>query len=213
MAMGRKLTQEEYEQRVFDAVGDKYSVVSEYKGKTKPIQLHCNIHNINFEATAECFMRGPNDVRTKCPQCYQEFLDKNKVELVCAYCGKKFKRGVSELNKSKSGLYFCCREHKDLAQRIDSGENFISMRPDHYDKLGSNSHEYRAKAFREFPHKCAVCGYDEDERILQVHHKDSNRQNNSSENLVILCPNCHWKITLGLYKLTDDFKLCREEGE
>ena len=46
--MPKKLTQEEFKQRVYECVGDKYSVVSEYKGKTKPIDLKCNTHNIIY---------------------------------------------------------------------------------------------------------------------------------------------------------------------
>ena len=58
-----------------------------------------------------------------------------------------------------------------------------------------------------FRHKCAVCGYNEDERILEVHHIDENHSNNDIGNLCILCPNCHKKITLHLYRLLDDFIL------
>ena len=123
--MPRKLTQEEFEQRVYECVGDKYSVVSEYKGKFKPIDLKCNIHNITFQVSAECFMRGPKDVRCSCPKCSEEKRNEkffsNRTELECAYCGKKFIRLNSKLNNSKSGIYFCCREHKDLAQRIEFG--------------------------------------------------------------------------------------------
>lgn len=205
--MGRKLTQEEFKQRVFETVGDKYSVISEYQGRNKTVKFHCNIHNIDFNATAECFMRGPNDVRASCPQCYQDYLNKDKVLLTCSYCGKEFLRAKSNLDKSRSGQYFCCREHKDLAQRVDSGEKFAAIRPEHY---GTASYTYRDKAFKAYPHKCAVCGYDEDERILQVHHRDSNRDNNSLDNLIILCSNCHWKITLGLYELTNDNKLIKK---
>lgn len=50
--MPRKLTQEEFEQRVYECVGDKYSVVSEYKGKSKPIDLKCNIHDIVFSSVS-----------------------------------------------------------------------------------------------------------------------------------------------------------------
>jgi hypothetical protein len=55
--------------------------------------------------------------------------------------------------------------------------------------------------------KCAVCGYDEDVRILEVHHKDEDHSNNDLNNLCILCPNCHRKITLHYYYLTEDFTL------
>ena len=55
-----------------------------------------------------------------------------------------------------------------------------------------------------------VCGWDEDERILEVHHLDENREHNDISNLSILCPTCHRKITLGYYVLTNDFKLVKK---
>ena len=39
--------------------------------------------------------------------------------------------------------------------------------------------------------ECAHCGYDKEVGILVVHHKDRDRDNNTRENLVVLCPNCH----------------------
>ena len=62
--MAKKLTQEEFIRRVQNCVGDKYSVISEYQGKSKPITLKCNIHNQEFVANAECFMRGSKDIRS-----------------------------------------------------------------------------------------------------------------------------------------------------
>ena len=43
-------------------------------------------------------------------------------------------------------------------------------------------------------HKCECCGLTTwmDKPIpLEVHHKDGNRHNNTIENFVLLCPNCH----------------------
>ncbi|MBP9691052.1 HNH endonuclease [Candidatus Woesebacteria bacterium] len=37
---------------------------------------------------------------------------------------------------------------------------------------------------------CERCDYDTFE-ILQIHHKDRDRTNNSLENLELICPNCH----------------------
>ena len=39
---------------------------------------------------------------------------------------------------------------------------------------------------------CERCGYNKLE-ILHVHHKDKNRNNNSLENLELICPNCHYE--------------------
>lgn len=45
--------------------------------------------------------------------------------------------------------------------------------------------EFRGKA-------CEGCGYSKIE-ILQIHHKDRNRQNNDLRNLELICPNCHYE--------------------
>ena len=59
------------------------------------------------------------------------------------------------------------------------------------------------KALAYYPNKCSVCNYNEDVSILEVHHIDENRKNNKLENLIILCPNCHKKLTIHKYKLID----------
>ena len=104
----------------------------------------------------------------------------------CNLCGKEFHMSPSKQTNSKSGLYYCCREHKDLFQ------------------TGSN--KYRAKAFRELPNECSECGYKKYPQLLEVHHKDKDRENSSIENLEILCPTCHQKKhfldSSGRYKLT-----------
>lgn len=39
--------------------------------------------------------------------------------------------------------------------------------------------------------ECNRCGYNTEPNILHVHHRDRNRSNNTTENLEVLCPNCH----------------------
>ena len=68
----------------------------------------------------------------------------------------------------------------------------------------NNSTAYRRNAFDYYPHKCAICGWNEDKRILEVHHIDENHDNNELNNLMILCPICHKKLTLHLYKLENN---------
>lgn len=172
--------------------------VGGYINATSNIRVRCIIHEEEFETKWDNIRRD-NRAHHICPICKEEdkterFQD-NREEVECAYCGKHFHKPKSKLN-SKSGLYFCCREHKDLSQRIESGEDFEALRPAHYGEISSN---YRTLAFRIYEHKCACCGWDEDERILEVHHIDENHSNNKDTNLVILCPTCHRKITLGYY--------------
>lgn len=212
----KKLTQTEYEQKVKECVGDKYSVIGKYQGKAKPILMHCNIHDIDFSVNAECFMRGPNDIRGACKQCIEDEATKrfkdSRVNVECAYCGKQFAKIKSKLPNSKSGLYFCCKEHKDIAQRIDSGSEFDDLRPSHYGDIAS---DYRLLALRNYQHECAICGYhdDDDVSLLEVHHIDEDRENNKLENLIILCPNCHKKLTSQKYKLIDRKEIVKKNDK
>ena len=229
--MGKKLTQDEFKQRVKDRVGDKYSVIGEYKGKKYPILIKCNIHEIEFTASADAFMRAKNDVRCNCPKCFEEERNKKKEEtsvlVQCAYCDKEFWKSPSSLNNSKSGFHFCCREHKDLAQKLSSDKKFRIMLPPHYGenrtdnsikkkersrkKTEPSSTTYRTIAFNNYEHKCAICGYhdDDDISLLDVHHIDSDRGNMDASNLIILCPNCHRKLTSKKYKLIDRSQLIK----
>lgn len=105
----------------------------------------------------------------------------------CAFCGNLFYKKPSARQMSKSGLYFCSRSHKDLAQRIGGIE---AIQPTHYG-TASGERTYRILAFSQLPHCCARCGYNEVVEVLQAHHKNGDRTNNGIENLEILCPTCH----------------------
>ena len=108
------------------------------------------------------------------------------MKVICDNCGIEFKRQQSHLKNSRSGLRFCTRKCKDIAQRANNKGNLL--RPN-YCKGGK--YAYRQIAFREFEQKCNRCSYNEYIGILKVHHKDRNRMNNQLSNLEILCPNCH----------------------
>lgn len=202
-----KLTEEKIKQKVYENSLQTCEYVSGYENFQSTIKVKCLIHKIEFFTKYENIRRD-NRKHHICPECQKEDLENKstKAEVRCAYCGKVFMKSLSKLENSKSGLYFCCREHKDLAQRIESGEDFVEIRPSHYN-IGAN---YRQKALREKPNKCFVCGWNEDIDILEVHHIDEDRTHNQLENLMILCPICHRKLTSHKYKLVDN-KIIRIE--
>lgn len=107
--------------------------------------------------------------------------------VVCAYCSKPFYKRPSNFCNSKHEIYFCCREHKDLGQRIENG--IVEIHPPHYGS--NNSINYRKIAFEHHPSICADCGWNKVPEILEVHHLDHNRLNNNPQNLLPLCPTCH----------------------
>lgn len=116
----------------------------------------------------------------------------------CAYCGNLFYKVASR--QSSSSLYFCCREHKDLGQKLQN--DIKDIWPTHYgmtekdgrlvprDNPNIRTH-YRTTALEMGLNECERCGYDKYPAILHVHHKDHNRSNNEPSNLEILCPRCH----------------------
>lgn len=115
-------------------------------------------------------------------------ISNRKNNAFCAYCQVSFYKPRRKTSTSKSGLFFCCREHKDLAQRIGG---IKEIQPPHYNNHIST---YRSLAFRHLHNKCSRCEYSKHLEILEVHHIDCDRTNNTIENLEILCPTCHDEI-------------------
>lgn len=59
----------------------------------------------------------------------------------------------------------------------------------------------RKLALQYYPNACSAgCGIEE-ARVLQVHHIDENRRNNKVNNLMLLCPTCHERVTKGIWKV------------
>jgi hypothetical protein len=87
---------------------------------------------------------------------------------------------------SKSGLIFCSRKCKEFCQSLKSPIEGLNLC--NYKK---GSFDYRKFAFEQKPHNCEKCGYNKIPQILEVHHKDRDRQNNNILNLELLCSTCH----------------------
>lgn len=97
------------------------------------------------------------------------------IKKICPVCGKEFEtRNGGKLEKTTCS-YSCSNTH------FRSGENNPNWR----------DHSYRSTCFEHHEKKCIVCG---EEKIVTVHHFDENRNNNSPENLIPLCPTHHQYI-------------------
>ena len=195
------LTKQQINDKVYNNSLHTCEYISGYENRNSIIKVKCLIHNLDFETRYENVARD-NRAHHICPQCQIEDKQSDKVDVECSYCHKVFKKALSDLGKSRSGLYFCCREHKDLAQRLDSGDQFKNIRPSHYGK--DNIMDYRKAAFENYEHKCHLCNWQDDEDILEVHHINENHNDNRIENLMILCPICHRKLTSHKYKIENN---------
>lgn len=118
---------------------------------------------------------------------------------VCANCGEKIWKKNSEIKTSKSGNVFCNRSCATSFNNI-----MYKSKENHPNYKNGTGFQYRKDAFAKYEHRCLACGWNEDERVLEVHHIDENHNNNNIDNLCILCPTCHRKVTLGYYKLENN---------
>jgi hypothetical protein len=104
----------------------------------------------------------------------------NKVSWNCLNCNKEYI--TSEVRAGK----FCnrkCQGDHEYKEAIDNWELVTPGRG-------------RIKRFliETFGKKCSVCGIDSwngKDIVLELEHKDGNSENNSKENLCLICPNCH----------------------
>lgn len=107
---------------------------------------------------------------------------------VCHICGKETYKGVAEQARSSSGKYFCSKSCQTIWRNSE-----VYTREKHINWKGGES-SYRAFMVRSSLDKvCAKCKT-RDARILAVHHKDRNRSNNTADNLLWLCHNCHYLV-------------------
>lgn len=183
------LSNEEVQKRLDAYFEQKVTLIGNYINRRTPILLRCEECGHQWEASPSSVLY--NDYKHRCPNCG---TNKSGKYVKCSYCGKLLYRSKSQLEKSQTGYYYCNRTCGNLHKNILRAQNGD----------WDNTSNYRLKAFSIYPHVCAVCGWNEDERILEVHHRDENRNNNKLENLCILCPTCHRKITLGYYTLSNE---------
>lgn len=152
------------------------------------ITRSCNYCQEEYQAELRYLNRGQGIYCSR--KCSSLGVSKKKTKQhepnsVCAYCNVSFYRQQSHKASSKSGLFFCCREHKDISQRIGG---IKEIQPPHY---GVELAKYRKKALAFYPNECRKCGYKKYVEVLEVNHVDCDRSNNDISNLEILCPTCH----------------------
>lgn len=117
-----------------------------------------------------------NNGRVYCsPHCYSISLRK---EIPCVVCGRLI---LSGLNKKTC--------NRSCANKLRTGIKYHIGCP--RDKVKSQQ-ALKIRLLNDRGNICERCGYSKYE-ILQVHHKDRDRNNNDLENLELICPNCHFE--------------------
>lgn len=146
--------------------------------------------------------------KKKCKLCEIEIpIEKNKNSFCsnrCAaiYNNKKTPRRISKLepktclwcfSEIKASKNLCC--DINCRKKYNYMIYFISW----YNGKLKISKEIDSSKIKDFisiidGYKCSECGIDEykgQKLVLELEHKDGNAQNNSRENVCLICPNCH----------------------
>jgi hypothetical protein len=82
--------------------------------------------------------------------------------------------------------------HKKTCSRTCANKHrtgILYKRGSPHDKV-KDQRSIKLRVFVDRQGKCERCSYDK-KQILNVHHKDRNRDHNDLSNLELLCPNCH----------------------
>lgn len=109
-------------------------------------------------------------------------------DVTCYMCNKTVYRSIKDQNRSKSGNFFCSKSCQTLWRNkaIYSGKN-------HFNWSGGKASYRNILTRTNTPRECLRCEC-VDSRVLAVHHKDRNRDNNKISNLIWLCHNCHFLV-------------------
>ena len=115
----------------------------------------------------------------------KELLEKNRyITKNCPVCTKEYTRlwydETTTCSRGCANTYFM------------SGEDH----PNYKENAG-----HRAMCLRNHEAKCVVCG---ECKVIDVHHNDENKSNNSPQNLIPLCPTHHAYVHRGYKDLVQD---------
>ena len=134
----------------------------------------------------------------------------------CIVCSKKIYRKPSQIKRNKEQV-FCSMTCYGFSQRKEKpcvvcGKMIMSKfnkrtcdrscaninRAGVKYKIGSprdkvkSQQALKIRLLEKKGKKCEKCSYNKYE-ILQIHHKDRNKNNNELNNLELICPNCHYE--------------------
>lgn len=148
-------------------------------------EVKCKICGSSFYAKPYHVKRGWGKYCSR--ECHHKSM-KARIELKCDICGKYMERTASDTKKSKSKKYFCSKSCQTQWRNVYfSGKRHANW------KAGKRLNYRSILKKSDVPEKCQRCN-SRDKRVLAVHHLDHDRENNSVDNLVWLCHNCHTLI-------------------
>lgn len=165
-------------------------------------QWRDGLHNSQIKPLEERFCKNPNcpiSFKVK-PYDQKKFCSHNcsalvtntgriRVKKLCLHCNARLNRSA------KIYCSFSCQQIFEYKAYIEAWKNGIED--------GNRgvitkflSRHIRRYLTEKFGGKCSICGWDKKNPVtnsvpLEIDHIDGNSENNSEQNLRLICPNCH----------------------
>ena len=139
----------------------------------------------NCEVCGLKFKTVPTSTQQHCCSRKCSFIRKKKtrIKYECKNCGKD----IYALKRKSGSRKYCSNTCKIYALAKSKKERFKNKGV--WGQWGN--YKEAKKWYKEIYKACQICGYSKNLNILELHHKDRNRKNNTRNNLMLVCPNCH----------------------
>lgn len=147
--------------------------------------VNCGYCNKEFKCSNRDIVRAKEGSNYCSRECFCAARSK-PVVVECQECQKQLIRRPSSVSENNFCSKSCSASYRNKRNLGEKHPNF---------KAQANIRNYRARCLQYYGAVCQNCGYDKYEAMLDVHHKDGRRENNSLENLEVLCVWCHALVT------------------
>ncbi len=132
-------------------------------------------HNINCEICGKNFtvIHTRKDIAKYCSRsCYYKAQHlKGSIKVFCKHCNNSFRKSPS------TNRVFCSVKCRSSYQLLSFSQNRSTLRVQFIR--------------RNLLIECNDCSWNKYPKLLGIHHQDHNNKNNTFDNLIVLCPNCH----------------------
>lgn len=175
----------------------------------------------NFFCNKECRSNFyKNNIKGKCENCNKEitrkrsqFRSKNNIMFCSRKCSSIYNNNISNKIGLKNNCKDCgceiaksyklCKNCKNKKQILKESQ-IITLKDLIYNRNDANKYNkirgYARSLSRKQEQKCLICNYNQHVEVCHIKAiSDFDLETpisiiNSNENLVLLCPNCHWEF-------------------